>query len=52
MRANLTPIEDILFHKEERHMPYATSMLSEEPQLALFEDKPVYGDLNNGSKGH
>ncbi|MCK4820756.1 hypothetical protein KA005_33635, partial [bacterium] len=50
MRANLTPIENILFHEEEKLIPYATSMLSEEPQLALFEDEAVYADMNNGGK--
>jgi len=52
MRANLTPIEDILFHGEERPIPYESSMLSEEPQLALFEDKAVYGDMEKESKSH
>lgn len=52
MRANLTPIEDILFHGEEKLIPYATSMLSEGPQLALFEDEAIYGDLNNDSRGN
>lgn len=47
MRANLTPIEDILFHGEEKHLPYAASALSEEPQLALFEDEASYGDMKN-----
>jgi DNA protecting protein DprA len=51
-RANLTPIEDILFHGEEKLIiPYATSMLSEEPQLALFEDHASYGDIKNDIKG-
>ena len=50
-RANLTPIEDILFHGEEKLIPYAASMLSEEPQLALFEDEASYGDLKNDIKG-
>jgi len=47
MRANLTPIEDILFHGEEKLIPYATSMLSEEPQLALFEDGTSYRNMKN-----
>lgn len=49
-RANLTPIEDILFHGEEKLIPYATSMLSEEPQLALFEDNAIYGNRNNSTE--
>ena len=47
MRANLTPIEDILFYGEEKLIPYATSMLSEEPQLALFENKASYRNVKN-----
>ena len=51
-RANLTPIEDILFHGEEKLIiPYTTSMLSEEPQLALFEEHASYGDAKNDIKG-
>jgi hypothetical protein len=46
------PIEDILFHGKERHIPYVARMLSEKPQLALFEDEAVYGDLNNDSMGN
>ena len=52
MRANLTPIQDLLFHGEEKLIPYATSMLSEEPQLALFEDEAVYGEMDTDSKGN
>lgn len=51
MRANLTPIEDILFYGKEKHIPYAASMLPEEPQLALFEDEAVYKEMNNDNKG-
>lgn len=49
-RANLTPIEDILFHGEEKLIPYAASMLSEEPQLALFEDNAIYRNRNNSTE--
>ena len=51
MRANLTPIEDILFQEEEKLIPYAASIISEEPQLALFEDEAVYKEMNNDNKG-
>ena len=51
MRANLMPIEDILFHGEERSIPYESSILSEEPQLALFEDEASYGDMKNDIEG-
>ena len=47
MRANLTQIEDIIFHGEERPIPYESNILSEEPQLALFEDEASYGDMKN-----
>ncbi len=52
-RANLLPIENILFNRKEKYTPYAVRVLSEESQLALFEDKAVYGetekDGNNNS---
>ena len=51
MRANLMPIEDILFRKEQHHIPYTAEMYSNEPQLALFEDSVLYGDSKNGSEG-
>ncbi|MEA2040626.1 MAG: DNA-processing protein DprA [Thermodesulfobacteriota bacterium] len=51
MRANLTPIEDILFYGEEKLIPYAASIFSEEPQLALFEDEAIYKEMNNDNKG-
>ena len=50
MRANLMQVENILFHGEEMHIPYAATALSEEPQLPLFEDNALYGDLNKDSR--
>jgi hypothetical protein len=51
MRANLTPIEDILFHGEEKLIPYAERVFSEEPQLALFEDETSYRNVKNDIEG-
>jgi DNA processing protein len=51
MRANLMPIEDILFQGEEKLIPYAASMLSEEPQSALFEDEASYRNVKNDFAG-
>ena len=47
MRANLTPIEDILFHEEEKLVQYAERVFSEEPQLALFEDEASYRNVKD-----
>ena len=47
MRANLVPIEDILFHGEEKLVQYAERVFSEEPQLALFEDEASYRNVKN-----